>query len=213
MRLDAEFVCSSLTLADCPHWKRLEVGLVGRSNVGKSSLLNALAGSKNLARISKTPGRTRYLNFFSVGKYLALVDLPGFGYSKIPHAEAERIAVLMRQFLLHRGNLQALLLLIDARRGPQMEEFALTRLVLDPAHGGPDGRRVLVVATKCDKLTSAQRDEALRRFVTAGVAPLMCSAVTGEGIDQLRHQILALPSVRFHGASQVVGGSPRQGGE
>src|ERR1700687_896973 len=78
MRLEAKFLSSAFALGDCPRWERAEVALAGRSNVGKSSLLNALAGSKGLARTSKTPGRARCLNFFTVGNALALCDLPGF---------------------------------------------------------------------------------------------------------------------------------------
>ncbi len=91
-----EFVTSAFALDGCPRWKRAEVALAGRSNVGKSSLLNALAGVKGLARTSKTPGRTRALNFFSVNDTLALCDLPGFGYAKMSHDDAAKIASMMR---------------------------------------------------------------------------------------------------------------------
>src|SRR5437660_9358214 len=107
-RLDAEFFCSALASTDSPRWNRAEVALAGRSNVGKSSLLNALAGRKNLARISKTPGRTRCLNFFTVGERLALVDFPGYGYAKIAHSEAQKIAHLMEEYMRKRRELKAL---------------------------------------------------------------------------------------------------------
>src|SRR5438105_9267763 len=117
-RLDAEFFCSALASTDSPRWNRAEVAIAGRSNVGKSSILNALAGRKNLARISKMPGRTRCLNFFTVTNEFALVDLPGYGYAKISRLEATRIARLMEQYLRDRANLKCLILLVDARRGP-----------------------------------------------------------------------------------------------
>src|SRR5713101_4015723 len=98
MRLDAKFVTSAFAPEGYPRWERAEVALAGRSNVGKSSMLNALA-AKNLARTSRTPGRTRALNFFSVGDDLAIVDLPGYGFAKMPRTEAARIASMMNDYL------------------------------------------------------------------------------------------------------------------
>jgi GTP-binding protein len=191
-KLDAEFLCSALTIAECPRWKRMEIALAGRSNVGKSSLLNSLAGRKNLARTSKTPGRTRCLIFFTVGERLALVDLPGYGYAKIARAEAEKIAHLMEQYLRQGRNLKALVLLVDARRGPQQEELTLAQLLQNPSFRAGDRPHLIVVATKCDELKRAERGPALRRFEAIGTVPLLCSTVTGEGIDQLRRQILGV---------------------
>jgi GTP-binding protein len=204
MRLEAEFLCSALTIAECPGWKRVEIAVAGRSNVGKSSVLNALARRKNLARISKTPGRTRCLNFFTVGERLALVDLPGFGYAKMAQVEAEKIAALMEQYLRQRHNLRALVLLVDARRGPQKEELALMRLLQNPLSRIGEPRHVILVATKCDKLKRAERGPALRRFETVGTTPLICSAVTGEGIDQLRRQIFGVVSARRPDPSDAI---------
>ena len=203
MRLDAEFLCSALTIAECPRWKRAEVALAGRSNVGKSSLLNALAGRKNLARISKTPGRTRCLNFFTVGERLALVDLPGYGYAKIAHSEAQKIAGLIEEYMRKRRELKALVLLIDLRRGPQKEEFTIAQLLNFPSSRVGDCH-LIVVATKCDKLKRADRGAALRCFEAIGVAPAICSSVTGEGIDQLRRQILSVGSAPREDSSSAT---------
>ncbi|MBV8053762.1 MAG: YihA family ribosome biogenesis GTP-binding protein [Deltaproteobacteria bacterium] len=201
MRLDAEFLRSALTVAECPNWRRVEIALAGRSNVGKSSLLNALAGRKNLARTSKTPGCTRCLNYFTVGELLALVDLPGYGYAKMAHSEAEKIALLIEQYLRQRRELKALVLLIDARRGPQKEEFALAQLLQAPSSRVGDCLHLIVVAAKCDKLKRAERGPALRRFEAIGVAPSLCSSLTGEGIDQVRRQILQIVCARSAAAS------------
>jgi GTP-binding protein len=192
MTLDTQFLCSVVTLAECPSWKRLEVALAGRSNVGKSSLLNALAGQRNLARISKTPGRTRSLNFFTVGGHLALVDLPGYGYAKMARSEAEKIALLTDQYLRHRRELRALILLVDARRGPGNEEFTIVNALQDPAWRVEPCLHLIVVATKCDKLKRTERRPALARFEAIGAAPSLCSSRTGEGIEQLRREILRL---------------------
>src|SRR5580700_11602931 len=104
MKLDAQFITSAFSLEGCPRWDRAEVALAGRSNVGKSSLLNALTGVKGLARTSKTPGRTRCLNFFSVNDRLALCDLPGFGYAKMSHEDAAKIASMMAEYMQGRAN-------------------------------------------------------------------------------------------------------------
>jgi GTP-binding protein len=185
-KLHAEFVASAPSLRECPRWGRAEVAIVGRSNVGKSSLLNALAGVHGLARVSKTPGRTRSLNFFTVGDSLALADLPGYGYAKMSRGEAERISAAMQAFLTHRKNLAALVLLFDSRRGPQSEELELAAMARER------GLTLIVVATKSDKLKRSERARALARFAVLEAEPILCSAITGEGIDALRRRILAL---------------------
>ena len=188
IRFSAEFVASAFALDGCPRWNRAEVALAGRSNVGKSSLLNALAGVKGLARTSKTPGRTRCLNFFAVGNenVLALCDLPGFGYAKMSHVEAAKIASMMVEYIQRRANLAAIAILVDCRRGPQADELDLARMA---AERGID---VIAVATKCDKLRSSERAAALKRFDPMRVTPIFCSATSGEGIDDLRRRILAV---------------------
>jgi len=210
LRLEAEFLCSALTIAECPRWKRAEIALAGRSNVGKSSLLNALARRKNLARISKTPGRTRCLNFFTVGDRLALVDLPGYGYAKMARAEAEKIGRLMEQYLRQGHNLKALVLIVDARRGPQQEEFTLARFLQNRLSRVGNDAHLIVVATKCDKLNRAERGPALRCFEKIGAAPIICSATTGEGIDQLRRQILDVVSPHRTDVPSVTGQATTQ---
>jgi GTP-binding protein len=182
----AEFVMSAFALDGCPRWKRAEVALAGRSNVGKSSLLNALTRIKGLARTSKTPGRTRCLNFFSVNETLALCDLPGFGYAKMSHDDAAKIASMMQEYIHGRANLAAIAILIDCRRGPQADELDLAAMATQR------GVEVIPVATKCDKLRRSDRAAALKRFGAMGVPPIFCSATSLEGIDDLRRRILAV---------------------
>ncbi len=185
-RLAAEFALSAFSLSGCPRWKRAEIAIAGRSNVGKSSILNALAGVKGLARTSKTPGRTRCLNFFTVGDGLALCDLPGFGYARMPHDEARKIAAMMHDYIHGRSNLAAIAILIDCRRGPEQDELELA------AMAAGRGIEVIPVATKVDKLRRSERAAALGRFELMPGAPIFSSATSGEGIDELRRRILGI---------------------
>jgi len=186
MKLNAEFVTSAFSVEGYPRWNRAEVALAGRSNVGKSSLLNALTGIKGLARTSKTPGRTQSINLFAVGDSLALADLPGYGYAKMPAAIAQRIASSMSEYLEERENLAGLVLLIDSRRGPGREELELAEIMR---------RRdliLIVVATKCDKLKRSERAHAIAAFKPLDLEPILCSVTDGEGIEELRRRILKL---------------------
>lgn len=184
-RIVAEFAGSASALINCPRWDRIEIAIVGRSNVGKSSLLNSLTGQRGLARTSRTPGRTQAINFFTMGESIALVDLPGFGYAKMPQALATQIAAAMREFLAERANLAGLILLVDARRGAQREEVDLA------AAARRRGLALFVAATKCDKLKRSERAAAMARMSKLEAEAVLCSAQTGEGIDILRRRIRA----------------------
>jgi GTP-binding protein len=196
MKLSAEFISSVSTVGAYPRWDRQEIALAGRSNVGKSSLLNALVERRGLARTSKTPGRTRAVNFFGLGANLALVDLPGFGYAKMGRNEAAQIGILVKDYLSRRELLRALILLVDARRGPEEEEIELLGI---QAERPPDRRKpiaMIVAATKSDKLRRSERDGAIKRFTEFGIEPIMCSAVSGEGIELLRRRIMNVAADR-----------------
>lgn len=197
MKVKATFLAAAHTLEQCPRWRLNEVALSGRSNVGKSSLLNALVGVKNLARVSATPGRTRALNFFALGAALILVDLPGYGYAAMSHAEAARIAALLRGYLTSRENLAALVILIDSRRGPQEDEIQLAQSAKSR------GAELIVVATKCDKLRASERAAIPALFAPLGQTPILCSVRDNKGrftkgIDELRRAIL-----RYAGSDSV----------
>jgi GTP-binding protein len=181
--LPLTFVKSATALDQLPH-TRVEVAVVGRSNVGKSSLLNALANRKNLAQTSKTPGRTRLLNVFDMGDGTALVDCPGYGYAQAPKAMQSKWQAMMERYLLERDELTMIMVLVDGAIGPTKLDVQMLEWVR--AHGRPH----TVVATKHDKVKASKR-EARAEELAAGCSlepadVVWVSAASGTGIDRLR---------------------------
>ena len=157
-----------------------EIAFAGRSNVGKSSLINRLLNRK-IARTSSTPGRTQQLNFFVVNRALTFVDLPGYGYARVSKKDRRAWQLLIEDYLAHAANLCGVVIIVDVRRGPEDEEYALCEFL---AH---HGRPFVVVATKCDKLKRSQRErqrQALGKRLK-GYPPLLFSAQDGTGKDEL----------------------------
>jgi GTP-binding protein len=189
------FVKGVTRIADLPDDRRPEIAFAGRSNVGKSSLINALTGRTSLARVSVTPGRTRELNFFTLGKdrSLYLVDMPGYGYAKASKAAVKGWTRLIDDYLKGRRELKRVFLLVDARHGIKPNDRE-TMTLLDEA-----AVSYQVVLTKADK-PKATELEALMRKVEAELAKrpaaypqvLMTSARTGDGIPELRAAIAKL---------------------
>ena len=183
MQWQARFVKSARGLADCPRWNAREIAFAGRSNAGKSSLINALTGVPGLARVSKTPGCTQNINFFALNDGLALVDLPGHGYARMSQAAARRIASMIEEYLVQRERLALLVMIVDVRRGPNDDDLALARMSAERGIG------VLVAASKIDKLKRSQKGHAAGRFGAISTRVIPCSAVDGEGIVALRRAI------------------------
>jgi GTP-binding protein len=183
--LDAEFVAGAQGAAHLPPEYGLEIAFAGRSNVGKSSLMNALMARRNLVRTSATPGCTRQISFFSAkardGAALCMVDLPGYGYAKRSKGERDAWAELIEHYLLNRTSLRGVVVLVDARRGVEDEEAQLLEFLETREEPQP---ATLLVATKLDKLPKSQRKSALDRLAQ-GKRVLGVSAVEHEGIDEL----------------------------
>ncbi len=145
-----EFIKSAHQIEDLPEHQFPEIAFSGRSNVGKSSLINMVLGRKKLARISKTPGRTRSINFFNIEDRFCLVDLPGYGFARVPDQEKEKWAYLIESYLNQRANLQAIIQIIDARHNPTGED----KMMIDWLKASQ--LEYLIAATKADKLNRSQ---------------------------------------------------------
>ena len=181
--LRLEFVMSAPSLDHLPD-TRAEVAVVGRSNVGKSSLLNALANRKSLAQTSKTPGRTRLLNLFEMGDGTAVVDCPGYGYAQAPKAMQAKWQAMMERYLCEREQLEMILVLVDGAIGPTKLDVQMLDWLrsLELPH--------TVVATKADKVKASQRDRRRRELAEgcqlhAGDV-VWVSASAGTGLEKLR---------------------------
>jgi len=159
-----------------------ELAIAGRSNVGKSSFINALLGRRGLARTSRTPGRTRQINFFVVNERFRVVDLPGYGFAVGPEREREAWGPLVETYLRERTTLCGVVVLVDARRGLDGEEIELLGFLAEHA------RPALLVATKIDKLGRGAAMTTLRKLAGAAGAAVPVigfSAKSGEGRDRV----------------------------
>ncbi|MGV3025912.1 ribosome biogenesis GTP-binding protein YihA/YsxC [Clostridium thermobutyricum] len=146
----SEFIISAVRKPQYPTDERVEIAFVGRSNVGKSSIINALTNRKKLAKVSQTPGKTKLINFFLINNDFYLVDLPGYGYAKVSKAEKESWGKTIEDYLAGREELKRVVLLVDSRHKPTADDIMMHEWIL---HYGYD---VIVVATKSDKLSNNQ---------------------------------------------------------
>jgi GTP-binding protein len=159
--MKGKFIKSALVKADYPKWRLSEVAFVGRSNVGKSSLINDLLQEKGLAKTSSIPGKTQLINFFSIDDKFAFVDLPGYGFAKVPDKIKATWGTAIDTYLNERENLHILLLLLDIRREPSVDDQAFVEWATFKK------RRTLIVLTKCDKVSTNERQSQTARYKKA----------------------------------------------
>jgi len=195
----AEFVISNTDVRLCPAPDRAEYAFIGRSNVGKSSLINMLTNNKNLAKISSKPGKTRLINHFLINKEWYLVDLPGYGYAKVNHNERDRFQKFISRYMKTRENLVNVFVLVDSRHKPQ--EIDLDFMVWLGEHGVPFS----IVFTKLDKLKSTEKKVFVKKYEAEmlkyweEMPPyFITSSVEGDGKEELLDYIEQInSSVQF----------------
>lgn len=209
---NVEFVKSATKPREYPETAQPEIAFAGRSNVGKSSLINVLVNRKNLVRTSNTPGRTQLINFFAVNGAFSLVDLPGYGFARVPLAVKRQWGPMMETYLASRPNLRAVVLILDIRRIPTAED----RQMLDwlDRYAIP----ALLVVTKCDKVSKNERakqaDVIARTLGVAKESLSFFSALSKDGRDGVWERIEAfLAGMEAAGAEDNLlttsGGSAR----
>ncbi|MCK4860412.1 MAG: YihA family ribosome biogenesis GTP-binding protein [Rhodobacteraceae bacterium] len=184
---NSDFLKGVVAMDGLPPADRMEVCFAGRSNVGKSTLINALTGRKALARASNTPGRTQEINYFTLLDEHYLVDLPGYGFANAPIAVVAKWQRLLKAYLQGRATLRRVFLLIDARHGPKAVDEEIMELL------GSSAVTFQVVLTKCDKLLKPELDKiidktraTLTNFPAAYPEIVLTSSNKGEGLDVLR---------------------------
>ena len=178
----AEYIGSYVNLSQLPEGDSPEIALVGRSNVGKSSLINKLANRRNLAKSSSTPGKTRTINYYLINEQWYMVDLPGYGFAKVSKTEREKWGHMIEAYLKNRSQLRGVIQLLDIRHAPNENDVLMKNWLQNC------GIPILLVATKADKVSRGGRQKnisIIRKKLQLNEVPLCFSAESGEGADEL----------------------------
>ncbi len=187
-QLKSTFVVSSSGKKNWPESDLPEVVVVGRSNVGKSSFINAMTGKKKLAYVGSTPGKTQLLNFFDIDSQWMLVDVPGYGYAKLSQAQLKKLGKMMDDYFGERENIACVISLIDARHAPSEDDLDMIDYFRET------GRKIIVGATKIDKVPKTKRLAALKTISRDLQLPLKniypISSVEKTGLDEIYQAIL-----------------------
>lgn len=191
---NAEFILSAASLSSCPKDGLPQIAFAGKSNVGKSSVINRLLMRKNFARVGEAPGKTTHINFFLIDKAMYLVDLPGYGYAKVPKAEKDRWAKLIESYFAHPDLITLGVLIVDARHKPTANDVIMAQWFQQSE------RPYLVVANKMDKLKKSEIEPNLQTIretlgLDVSVPMVPFSAEKGEGREQLLSHILKAASL------------------
>lgn len=180
---NAEFIISAVSDRQYPNNGLPEIAMVGRSNVGKSSLINKVLNRKSFARVSSKPGKTTTINFYTIDKKINLVDLPGYGYAKVSKKEKEKWGGMIEFYLKNRSQLKNIFLLVDSRHMPSEDDMIMLKWIRAYS------KDFYVVATKADKLKPSQREEALNQIKDAMILDdehfIPFSSENGEGKDRI----------------------------
>jgi GTP-binding protein len=184
----AEFKGAFVDLHKLPELDLPEIAMVGRSNVGKSSLINKILNRRNLAKSSSTPGKTRTINFYLINQLFHLVDLPGYGYAKVSRTEQQKWGQIIENYLKNRKQLRGVMHLLDIRHEPSENDLLMKEWL---SHYDIP---ILIVATKADKISRGARQKHLQAIsrklsLEPGVKPIIFSAETGEGTKELHKAI------------------------
>lgn len=186
--VNAQFISSAVKLSQCPSTGLPEIALIGRSNVGKSSLINAFTNRKGLAKTSSQPGKTRTINFYSINSEFCLVDLPGFGYAKVSQDERRSWELMINEYFEKRHSLKGALVILDPRRDAGEVEENLFGWIRKK------GLPYAVVFTKTDKLSNNQlskRLSELKKSIPLDT-PVLFSAVSGSGKQEIGRRVQAM---------------------
>ena len=157
--INVKYVSSSPNSSSWPNEDLNEFVFIGKSNVGKSTLINSLCNNSTICRVSSTPGRTRLLNFFDVNNELRLVDAPGYGFAYLDKKNDANFAKMMREYLFKRKNLKGCCLLLDSRLKPSEDDAVMFNMIIDAE------LPFIIIATKCDKLNQSQKSKVIKNIV------------------------------------------------